>query len=40
VADRWYDILVSKGDYVNDEELIDYIGESRVISKSLEECGT
>ena len=31
VADRWYDILVSKGDYVNDEELIDYIGESRVI---------
>ena len=39
VADRWYDILVSEGDYVNDEELIDYIGESRVISKSIEEMG-
>lgn len=40
VADRWYDILESRGEYVNAEELIEYIGESRVISKTLEEYGT
>ena len=34
VATRWYDILESKGEYVEDSELIDYIGESRVIGKS------
>lgn len=31
VAKRWYDILESKGDYCNDQELVDYIGETRVI---------
>ena len=40
VADRWYDILESEGDYVNEQELIEYIGEQRVISKTLEEYGT
>jgi len=39
VADRWYDILESEGEYVDDYELVDYIGESRVISKTLEEYG-
>lgn len=39
VADRWYDILESKGEYVDQQELIDYIGESRVISKALEDYG-
>lgn len=38
MADRWYDILESKGAYVEESELIDFIGESRVISKTLEEC--
>ena len=40
VASRWYDILVTKGEYVNDQELVDYIGESRVIGKTLEEYGS
>ena len=40
MAGRWYDILESEGDYVNEEELIEYIGESRVISKTLAEYGT
>ena len=31
VAKRWYDILESKGEYVNDSELIDYICECRVL---------
>ena len=39
VAERWYDILESKGEYVNYEELIEYIGEKRVISKTLAEYG-
>jgi DNA polymerase epsilon subunit 1 len=37
VADRWFDILDSKGSYVDDIELIDYIGEERVLSKSIAE---
>jgi DNA polymerase epsilon subunit 1 len=40
VAKRWYDILESKGEYVNDSELIDYIGECRVMSKRLAEYGS
>lgn len=39
MADRWYDILESQGEYVNEAELIEYIGEARVISKTLEEVG-
>ena len=39
MASRWYDILESEGDYVNETELIEYIGESRVISKTLAEFG-
>lgn len=40
VAERWYDILETEGAYVEDSELIDYIGESRVLSKSIAEYGT
>ena len=40
VAERWYDILETKGDYVNDDELITYIGENRVMSKTMAEYGT
>ena len=32
-------ILETKGEYVEDVELIDYIGENRVISKTLAEYG-
>jgi DNA polymerase epsilon subunit 1 len=32
--------LESKGEYVDDSELIDYIGESRVIGKTIEEYGS
>lgn len=39
VAKRWYEILSSKGEFVNDSDLFDYIGESRVISKTLDDCG-
>lgn len=37
VGERWYDILDSKGEYVDDTELIEYIGEERVLSKGLHE---
>jgi len=40
VAKRWYDILESKGEYVNDSELIDYICECRVLQKRLADYGT
>jgi len=40
IADRWYDILVTKGEYVEDAELVDYIGEARVIQKPLKDYGT
>ena len=40
VADRWYEILDTKGEYVDTSELIEYIGESRVISKKLSEYGS
>jgi len=39
VADRWYDILDTKGEYIEDSEVIEYIGESKVISKALHEYG-
>jgi len=39
IAERWYDILETQGEYVGDEELIEYIGETRVISKKLTEYG-
>jgi DNA polymerase epsilon subunit 1 len=39
VAREWYEILDTKGEFVNETELIEYIGETRVISKSIEEYG-
>lgn len=35
VAERWYDILETEGEYVDDQELIEYIGESRYLSRTL-----
>ena len=40
MADRWYEILDTKGEYVDSTELVEYIGESRVISKKLSEYGS
>ncbi len=40
VGQRWYDILDSKGAYIDEIDLIEYIGEERVLSKSLKEYGT
>ena len=37
MAQRWLDILLNKGIGLDDAELIEYIGESRVLSKSLME---
>ena len=37
MADRWYDILETEGEYVDDAELIEYIGETKTLSKSLGE---
>ena len=39
IADRWYTVLENKGYGVPDEEILDYIQESRVMSKSLSEYG-
>jgi DNA polymerase epsilon subunit 1 len=39
VGERWYDILDSKGEYIDDLELIEYIGEERVLSKGVHEYG-
>ena len=39
MGERWYDILDSKGEYVDDIELIDYIGEERVLSNGVHEYG-
>ena len=33
VGKRWYEILEQQGGGLEDEELIEYIGEERVISK-------
>lgn len=40
VANRWLDVLHSKGTTLADEELIDLICENRSMSKTLEEYGT
>ena len=40
IAGRWYSILEAEGEGIPDEELIDYIEESRMMSKSLEEYGS
>ncbi|MCQ2815864.1 MAG: DUF1744 domain-containing protein, partial [archaeon] len=40
VAERWYGILEAEGEGIPDEELLEYIEESRMMSKSLEEYGT
>lgn len=37
VAERWYDILDTEGEYIDDSELIEYIGESRFLSRALNE---
>lgn len=37
IANRWYDILDSKGDYVEDQELLEYIVETKVIQKQFDE---
>ena len=39
VAERWYDVLESEGTTVTDEELVDYIGEEKFISKTLKSYG-
>ncbi|KAF2717231.1 DUF1744-domain-containing protein [Polychaeton citri CBS 116435] len=40
VADKWLDVLDSKGDTLADEELIDLICENKSMAKTLEEYGT
>lgn len=35
VADRWYDILETEGEYIDDQDVIDFIGESRFLSRNL-----
>ncbi|KAI3653215.1 hypothetical protein MP228_002640 [Amoeboaphelidium protococcarum] len=40
VADRWLDILFSKGSTISDEELMEYISENRSMSKTLEDYGS
>jgi DNA polymerase epsilon subunit 1 len=40
VANRWLDILFTKGAKVDDEELFDLISENRSMSKSLAEYGS
>jgi DNA polymerase epsilon subunit 1 len=39
IGDRWYTILEQKGEGISDDELLDYIEESRVMSKSVAEYG-
>ncbi|CAI4215664.1 unnamed protein product [Parascedosporium putredinis] len=40
VADRWLDVLYSKGGDLSDDELMDLISENRSMSKTLAEYGT
>lgn len=40
VGERWYDLLDSKGEYLDEVELIEYIGEERVLQKRLADYGT
>ena len=35
VADRWYDILETEGAYIDDTDIIEFIGESRFLSRNL-----
>jgi DNA polymerase epsilon subunit 1 len=35
VADKWYDILETEGSYIDDVDIIDFIGESRFLSRNL-----
>ena len=35
VADRWYDILETEGEYIDEQDVIDFIGESRFLSRNL-----
>ena len=37
VANRWLDILYKKGEGIDDKELLDYIEESKSLSKTIEE---
>ena len=37
IAERWLDILYKQGEGVEDEELLDYIAESKMLSKTIEE---
>jgi DNA polymerase epsilon subunit 1 len=39
IADRWYSVLENMGVGITDEELLDYIEESKVMSKSVAEYG-
>ncbi|PCH37205.1 DUF1744-domain-containing protein [Wolfiporia cocos MD-104 SS10] len=39
IADRWLDVLFSKADSLEDEELIELIAENRSMSKTLAEYG-
>jgi DNA polymerase epsilon subunit 1 len=40
IAQRWYDILESEGENIEEEELIEYIGETRVLSRPLADYGS
>ena len=35
VVDQWYDILDTEGKFISDQELIQLVGEKRVMSKTL-----
>jgi DNA polymerase epsilon subunit 1 len=39
VANRWLDIIFTKGSSLSDEEIFDYISENRTMSKPLKEYG-
>lgn len=39
IADRWLDMLDNQGADLSDEELLEYISESSMMSKSMEEYG-
>lgn len=37
IAEKWLDILYKKGEGINDDELLEYIAESKTLSKTMEE---
>ena len=39
VANKWLDMLETKGEHLTDEDLVEYISEATTMSKSLEEYG-